>query len=876
MSDFLSKAACRGRRPVCYEGKRQYSRTDILAKMMKERQVARFLVAPPSFGKTSIILEYAQSMFSFENVFWVNAQSPCFLRDLDKEIISFEVMRKSSKAGGLVVFEDIPHLDKQRAQRFSEEMDSFLENGWEVVVSTTPFCDVYEEHQSDRIWLTSADLLLSEKELGQLLSKADLKKKPVGEYSLADRIPGLFWSREGAEVELLKSLTNEDIPHDLLLCIFVCLIIREGDLDDLTFFVKNTSKKTVDLLQSNYFYLGIDLCSESYRAYHFSVEALKEVFASRMAKLATCSRLRTKDDLMVSLSDMLLSRHKADRACCCMRHFCSVSQRSDWLERAMVELFKQGCFFEAHQVFESVRIHQNQQGSALQSAEAWRLFYLGSNEAALRLASRVIQMPYATIETQVVSGLLLLREGNDAAKRKSLKRLKELSSRVRENIMESSTWSEVLIEECQPQDWELLAIGSIEILDTFEKAYEFISCCHRAKVGMGISSLLLSWMLDEVNKKASTKKALAKKDSYRRVVVGCGNFFKCCELQQVLIFSDYLLYSSLKEVLPRYAPEYDFTVSSLLYSSIRSFEILMFSQQSAFEVSVKEIDTRQKEFVLTHPYVNANNGSLTREEVVPLVHVRLFGGLEVSIGDTVVDPHLFRRQKVKSLLALLILNHGKEMSIRHLTQALWPETMPETAKRNLYSVWSMLKKALTTPSGTCPYLIRLQRSCKIDMRNVTSDVEELEKLCRKLLFGVVDGEEWLDACTRISEIYTDDLLPCDQDTEEIRLARNSYRAQLVDAFVSASVQLLGAGQVQASLWYARVALEKDRTREDAYTALMTSQIATGQRSAALETFFTCKKYLLDELGIDPSSQTVSLYQKVIEEEPSLKRLEESY
>ena len=56
------------------------------------------------------------------------------------------------------------------------------------------------------------------------------------------------------------------------------------------------------------------------------------------------------------------------------------------------------------------------------------------------------------------------------------------------------------------------------------------------------------------------------------------------------------------------------------------------------------------------------------------------------------------------------------------------------------------------------------------------------------------------------------------------------------------------------------------TLPDTYTTLMEAQIAAGQRTAALDTYFACRRYLADELGIDPSAHTVRLYRDIIEAE----------
>lgn len=59
MPEFLKKASCRGRRPLHLASRRQIPRPDLIAKLLRERHVARFIVAPDGFGKTGLALEYA-------------------------------------------------------------------------------------------------------------------------------------------------------------------------------------------------------------------------------------------------------------------------------------------------------------------------------------------------------------------------------------------------------------------------------------------------------------------------------------------------------------------------------------------------------------------------------------------------------------------------------------------------------------------------------------------------------------------------------------------------------------------------------------------------------------------------------------------------
>ena len=81
--------------------------------------------------------------------------------------------------------------------------------------------------------------------------------------------------------------------------------------------------------------------------------------------------------------------------------------------------------------------------------------------------------------------------------------------------------------------------------------------------------------------------------------------------------------------------------------------------------------------------------------------------------------------------------------------------------------------------------------------------------------------------------------------------------------------LLKEGETRGALWFARSALNRDPTREDAYAAQMEAQIAAEQRGLALETYFACRRYLAEELGIDPSPRIVNLYRTIIETEESI-------
>ena len=248
----------------------------------------------------------------------------------------------------------------------------------------------------------------------------------------------------------------------------------------------------------------------------------------------------------------------------------------------------------------------------------------------------------------------------------------------------------------------------------------------------------------------------------------------------------------------------------------------------------------------------------------PRLTVNLFGGFEVRVGDKPADPALLRRQKVRMLLALLVANRGRDMSRDRVIELLWPESSFDGARSSFYATWSRLRAALVAPDGTCPYLIRTQRTVRINVDMLASDVLELEDVCRAMLFNRPGRGGWGHLFARVEDTFSGDLLPGDDGCEVLDVLRRDYRTRLVDALITASNRLVEAGDIREGLWFARAALVRDQAREDAYVAVMRAQIASLQRSAALETYFSCRRYLANNLGIDPSAETMRLYRSIIE------------
>ena len=243
--------------------------------------------------------------------------------------------------------------------------------------------------------------------------------------------------------------------------------------------------------------------------------------------------------------------------------------------------------------------------------------------------------------------------------------------------------------------------------------------------------------------------------------------------------------------------------------------------------------------------------------------IRLFGDFKVMKGGRHIDGKPMQRSKVRALLIHLALNMGKGLSRDLLLERIWPEKDYCHAKDNFYSTWSMLNTLLSEERKDSPYMSNRQGLCRLEQRYVFTDVYEFECLSKAVLFQQGSVEDRIDAIYRIEQLYRGDIMSGTKVDSYVQAAQDRYRSILVDIMIEASRIFSQQGNDTNAVWFARKAFDTDPTREDVYRTLMSMQDKAGQRTSALRTYFDCKRFLSEELGILPSQQTIALYQELV-------------
>jgi DNA-binding SARP family transcriptional activator len=245
---------------------------------------------------------------------------------------------------------------------------------------------------------------------------------------------------------------------------------------------------------------------------------------------------------------------------------------------------------------------------------------------------------------------------------------------------------------------------------------------------------------------------------------------------------------------------------------------------------------------------------------MPAVEVRLLGPLEVGVSGRRLE---LRRQKQRALLALLALRAGEVVSTDRLVEELWGGEPPKAAVGSLQNLVSELRKTLapelivTRPPG---YVLDLDRD--------SVDAHRFERLARA-------AQEAGPAAERAAGLR--DALALWRGPPLADLAFESFaqaeiarleelRAATREALFAAELDLGRHGPLVAEL---EAFVSEHPLRERPRGQLMVALYRSGRQADALEAYRQARETLVDELGIDPSSELQQLEQAILRHDAAL-------
>ncbi len=238
---------------------------------------------------------------------------------------------------------------------------------------------------------------------------------------------------------------------------------------------------------------------------------------------------------------------------------------------------------------------------------------------------------------------------------------------------------------------------------------------------------------------------------------------------------------------------------------------------------------------------------------------RILGPLEVS-DET--GPLLLGGQKQRAVLAMLLLEPGRVVSVDRLIDALWGEHPPRTATTSLQNFVSQLRKTLgpeileTKPPG---YRLRV-RPGELDLDRFRVLVESARK---------TQGSDRADKLRHALALWRGPALadftfeafaqPHIAHLEELRLTTLEER---VEAELEAGAHAELVGELE-------VLVEEYPMRERLRGQYMLALYRSGRQAEALQAYQEGRRLLVDQLGIEPSRDLQQLHGALLRQDADL-------
>ena len=232
----------------------------------------------------------------------------------------------------------------------------------------------------------------------------------------------------------------------------------------------------------------------------------------------------------------------------------------------------------------------------------------------------------------------------------------------------------------------------------------------------------------------------------------------------------------------------------------------------------------------------------------------------------------FRHDKVRALLAYLVVEADRPHRRESLATLLWPDQPERTALHNLRQTLSLLRQALGDETANA-------------LLDVTTKTVEL-RLTPGMRVDVVDFGRLVRECSRHAHRRQETCPACQARLQEAaRLYRGEFLAGLSisdsvefeewrlltqEGLHHQALETLGHlvayhsrhGEYPQAAYYLRRQLALSPWREEAHRDLMRLLAMSGERSAALAQYRTCCKTLAQELGVEPAAETRALFESI--------------
>jgi DNA-binding SARP family transcriptional activator len=248
-------------------------------------------------------------------------------------------------------------------------------------------------------------------------------------------------------------------------------------------------------------------------------------------------------------------------------------------------------------------------------------------------------------------------------------------------------------------------------------------------------------------------------------------------------------------------------------------------------------------------------------EAIERFRVKLFGPLEVEFRDRRLGPSGFPGIKPKQILEILLIRRGQLVSNEQLAEALWGDDLPLNVSATLNTYVSILRSSLDPPrTAGRTLIVTAPGAYRLEAEQVDVDLDRFDSLVER---AHVEESEARALLAEALSLVRGEVLQDEPYLDGAMEIRERYRLRWLDACLMAADLALLARDFKSGLAYATKILATEPLDEPAYQVAMIASYALGRQDRALSFYARCHKTLVDELGVEPTDETMALHAAIL-------------
>ena len=242
---------------------------------------------------------------------------------------------------------------------------------------------------------------------------------------------------------------------------------------------------------------------------------------------------------------------------------------------------------------------------------------------------------------------------------------------------------------------------------------------------------------------------------------------------------------------------------------------------------------------------------------------RLLGPFELSLDGTTVGEWAGTRGR--SVLKYLLVHRDRPVRKETLMETFWPGGDPDASRNCLNVAVSSLRRSLRPLFGDVPVVLHRHGTYQFNPAiEVWVDVEHFESNSAEGLRRYTNDD--LPGATVVLtdavDLYRGAFLDDDPFEEWTSATRERLRVRFLDVLDRLSEIAFVQGRYDTCIEVGHRILREDCCREDTHRRIMRCHSRQGRPHLGLRQYHTCVESLRVELAVEPSTDTVELYEEI--------------